>query len=166
MRPTRIKLLFLAVFAVTIAQIIYLQFRTEPYPALMMPSFSETLTSPAGEISAPQVMIVAELQDGGVLEVEQRQLLQDAPRSHRAKMMWVNFKPARFRPASLPVDASAEAALRRWVGERLSKLAGGRAVRRALFKWRQQRLRYQGGLLLSVNSDLGSYELELGHAAP
>jgi hypothetical protein len=91
----RIQLLFVAVAIVFPFQYWFAKHVTEPYPALLLPSFKGTAVNEAGEFAFESADVVVAFGDGASQTVSLRTLFADAPSSQFKAMAKIALKPKR-----------------------------------------------------------------------
>ena len=155
---TAVKWLFAAVLAAQPLQYAIAYRYGEPYPALMMPRFTGTLTDAGGLIRIQNVEAQVEFQDHSVAQVSPADLVAAAPVSQRDSILYENFGPlpdgaalprsaglaGRVKDSLLPGLAIRKAKsghhipdsrTREWLKQRLQAIYRSRVPAKITFVW-------------------------------
>jgi len=92
-RETPAWICFAAVITIFVAQCWYLSRNSEPYPALVLPSFSGVMLDSSGSVSGLSADVTAKFKDGTTKTFGIDQLFTAAPSSHWQFMSRIMFYP-------------------------------------------------------------------------
>jgi len=183
-----IKRSFAAVLVLLGLHYVFIVRYGEPYPAVTMPAFTGTNAAPDGSIRWVTVIARVRFADGGTAELLPRDLLAEAPASHRMSIMREQFDVPPEPPAPPPAPSSRGELRRRlfpieriryerrfvqytppetheWLRRRLGVLYPDRQPALVTFVWSRQSARVADGSVQRARETIGEYTIALDETA-
>jgi hypothetical protein len=163
---TRIRIVFLTVVALLVAQSLFIYRYGEPYPAIVMPGFSGSGGYRDGRVEIMQYEAVF-ITEGETFSFPPKVLLEEFPDSHHGTIAYIALTPrsespqtaqrtsriARLRDAIFPGYGARKtsrdspenfASLQDWLRGRARALVPGRRVSRVEIRWFLEKVRIAG----------------------
>ena len=155
-RRNLIRLGFLVLPFVLVAQMVVAFRWTEPFPAIMMPRFTyQTITQ--GEVVWRDVRIEVQFADGGLEAVDKHDLLESMHLPQRNKVL--------FRVFDTDSPSPAHPSVVRWLARRAGELTGRQDARLMRFHWWEMIADFSTGEQGAPRRKLGTYVVALAEAA-
>jgi hypothetical protein len=108
---------FFTILVLFSAQIVFMQWYSEPYPALTQPRFMGTRITPDGLIQSPAVEAVVTFFDGSRAELSPAALFPDMHTAHRYPAAEVAFHASTPSSSDRVRTFAPAGSLRRWLDE-------------------------------------------------
>ena len=183
-----VKRLFAAILVLLGLHYVFIARYGEPYPAVTMPAFAGTNAEPDGSSRWVTVIARVRFADGSTAELLPRELLAEAPTSHRMSIMRRQFDVPPEPPAHPPAPSFGRELRRRlfpieriryerrfvqytrpetqeWLRRRLGALYPHREPALVTFVWSEQSARLVDGSLQRARETIGEYTVPLDETA-